>query len=93
MAQAQALTHTDSVAAAAHALIRAGAGEAAEAAEEGEAPLRRPGALLALTDGPNPALLISRSSAWRLHVPQVECVNAIGVRAAAHPSPRAAAPW
>lgn len=43
-----------------------------------DAPLRRPGALLALTDGPEPARLYSHEGAWRLSVPAIECVNAIG---------------
>ena len=41
--------------------------------------MRRPRALLALTDGPRPAWLFTRSGeVFRLHVPAVECVNAIG---------------
>lgn len=43
-----------------------------------QAHLRRPGALLALTDGPRPARLFSKHASWLLHVPQIECVNAIG---------------
>ena len=54
--------------------------DAARALLHGEAaPLVRPGALLALTDGPAPARLYSKGgAAWRLHVPRIECVNAIG---------------
>lgn len=41
--------------------------------------LRRKGALLALTDGPRPALLFSKvGGAWKLEVPMISCVNAIG---------------
>jgi len=41
--------------------------------------MRRSRSLVALTDGPEPALLYSASGAsWRLHVPSIECVNAIG---------------
>lgn len=43
------------------------------------APLRRAGALLAITDGPQPSRLYSRSgAAFTLRVPAIECVNAIG---------------
>ena len=44
-----------------------------------QALLSRSGALLALTDGPKPARLFCKSGgAYTLHVPQIECVNAIG---------------
>jgi fructose-1-phosphate kinase PfkB-like protein len=44
-----------------------------------DAPLRRPNALLALTDGPKPARLFAKGGAsWTLAVPKIECVNAIG---------------
>ena len=44
-----------------------------------DAPLRRPNALLALTDGPRPARLFAKGGAsWTLSVPKIECVNAIG---------------
>lgn len=42
------------------------------------APLSRPGALVAVTDGPRPARLFSTSAAWSLRVPAIEAVNAIG---------------
>lgn len=53
---------------------------AAEALLSGDgAPLSRPNALLALTDGPKPARLFARGGAsWTLTVPRIECVNAIG---------------
>ena len=42
-------------------------------------PLRRPGALLALTDGADTAYLYAASGhAWRLHVPTLAVKNAIG---------------
>jgi len=65
--EATTLTGTSSAAAAAAVLF----------AENGA--LRRRRALLALTDGPKPALLFtSATQGWRLHVPSVEVVNAIG---------------
>ncbi len=65
--EVKALTKTESVDAAARALLH-----------EPGAPLRRPGAMLALTDGASPAWLFSRAGAWRLTVPSIQCVNAIG---------------
>jgi len=65
--EVKALSRTESAAAAAELLF----------AEDGA--LRRRGAVLAITDGPRPALLFSSAQlAWRLHVPAVACVNAIG---------------
>jgi len=43
-----------------------------------KARLTRPNAVIAVTDGPRPAFLFRRTGAWRLSVPQVACVNAIG---------------
>ncbi|KAL1496140.1 hypothetical protein AB1Y20_014760 [Prymnesium parvum] len=43
-----------------------------------DAPLKRDGALLAVTDGPRPASLFSCRKAWKLSVPQLQVVNAIG---------------
>lgn len=40
--------------------------------------LTRPNAALAVTDGPRPAMLFRRNGAWRLRVPELTCVNAIG---------------
>mmetsp|Transcript_72126 Transcript_72126/g.120072 ORF Transcript_72126/g.120072 Transcript_72126/m.120072 type:complete len:338 (+) Transcript_72126:33-1046(+) len=43
------------------------------------APLCRPGSLLALTDGAGAALLFSKSGrSWQISVPRIRCVNAIG---------------
>lgn len=65
--EALALTGTTSPHAAADKLLRV----------QG-APLSRRGALLALTNGPDPALLFSREGSWQLQVPALACVNAIG---------------
>lgn len=73
----------------AKALTGKSCAEAAAAALLGgaRAPLRRPGALLALTDGPRPAQLYCASQdpsgpgtwkAYKISVPSIECVNAIG---------------
>lgn len=65
----------------ARALTRTATPElAAQALLSGEsAPLRRPNALLALTDGPRPARLFAKGGAsWTLSVPKIECINAIG---------------
>ena len=43
-----------------------------------EAPLRRPGALLAVTNGSGDAMLYGAAAAWRLRVPRVEALNAVG---------------
>lgn len=43
-----------------------------------DARLTRPGAMLAVTDGPRPALLFQGRAAWRLTVPKLDAVNAIG---------------
>lgn len=66
--EVKALTGQDSAAAAAAVLLH------------GDEPLlRRPDALLALTDGPRTAFLFSKSGdAWTLEVPPIECVNSIG---------------
>lgn len=65
------------------ALQLTGATTAEEAAERllyaDGAPLTRPTALLALTDGPRPARLFTKAgAAFTLRVPEVECINAIG---------------
>ena len=43
-----------------------------------DARLTRPGAMIAVTDGPRPALLFQGRAAWRLTVPKLDAVNAIG---------------
>ena len=64
--EARALTGTDGADAAARRLLY-----------DDDAPLRRPGSLVALTDGPRPARLYAKSGrAWRLDVPPIECVHA-----------------
>ena len=66
--EAKALTKQSTAEAAAEALLRGDA-----------APLTRPKALLALTDGPKPAKLFGKGGeAWTLTVPTIECVNPIG---------------
>mmetsp|Transcript_73510 Transcript_73510/g.195474 ORF Transcript_73510/g.195474 Transcript_73510/m.195474 type:complete len:155 (-) Transcript_73510:340-804(-) len=43
-----------------------------------DAPLKRDGALVAVTDGPRPARLYSAERSWTLSVPQITVTNAIG---------------
>jgi fructose-1-phosphate kinase PfkB-like protein len=58
---------------------RAEAREAASSLLHGSgARLTRPGAVLAVTDGPRPAYLFQGRAAWTLKVPSLQAVNAIG---------------
>eukprot|EP00967_Tisochrysis_lutea_P034372 scaffold41014_cov33-Tisochrysis_lutea.AAC.2 len=43
-----------------------------------EARLTRPNAVIAVTDGPRPAMLFRQTEAWKLSVPEVPCLNPIG---------------
>ena len=68
--EAKALTQTSSAELAAEALLHAP-----------DAPLRQPGAMVALTDGPRPARMFFKRAprrSYTLAVPAIECVNAIG---------------